>query len=205
MIAMSPFDVYRHYLALRLHFTTDKYDVIKQQGRVKATRESFLKRRDLISITRVAESYSDKDVVEFLVANFISGDRWGGVFNSEAKDRYLDWKKRMESMSYNFEKEIRKIVTIADDNSKTFPDLFSVHSNQHPAIIKMYMKGIVSIETLVILNKLNGFVPILDTELKDDLVWPDMSRIIKKYSPFLNVNKEKYNGILTRITGLNAS
>ena len=205
MIAMSPFDVYRHYLALRLHFTTDKYDVIQQQGRVRATRESFLKRRDLISITRVAESYSDKDVVEFLVANFISGDRWGGVFNSDAKDRYLDWKKRIESMSYNFEKEIRKIVTIADDNNKTFPDLFTVHSNQHPAIIKMYMKGIVSIETLVILNKLNGFVTVLDTELKDDLVWPDMSRIIKKYSPFLNVNKEKYNGILTRITGLNAS
>ena len=74
---MAPFEVYRYYLALRLHFTTDSYDVIKQQGRVRATRNSFLKRKDLLSINRVAETYSDKDIVNFLVANFVSGDRWG--------------------------------------------------------------------------------------------------------------------------------
>jgi hypothetical protein len=201
MIAMTPFDVYRHYLALRLHFTTDKYDVIKQQGRVRATKESFLKRRDLVSITRVAESYSDKDVVEFLVANFISGDRWGGVFNTDAKERYLDWKKRIESMSYNFEKEIKHINNLAEDNNREFKDLFSVQEGQHPPIVKMYMKGVVSIETLVILNKLNSFASKLDLELKDDLVWPDISRIVKKYSPFLSVNKEKYNAILKRSIG----
>jgi len=51
---MQPFEVYRYYLALRLHFTTDNYDVIKQQGRVRATKNSFLKRKDLLSINRVA-------------------------------------------------------------------------------------------------------------------------------------------------------
>ena len=102
---MEPFEVYRYYLALRLHFTTDSYDVIEQKGRVRATKNSFFKRKDLLAIRRVAETYSDKDIVDFLVANFVSGDRWGGVFDVESKERYQGWKKRIESISYTFKKE----------------------------------------------------------------------------------------------------
>ena len=68
---MEPFEVYRYYLALRLHFTTDQYDVIKQQGRVRASKNAFFKRKDLMSIQKVAKTYSDKDVVDFLIANFV--------------------------------------------------------------------------------------------------------------------------------------
>ena len=198
---MQPFEVYRYYLALRLHFTTDSYDVIKQQGRVRATRNSFLKRKDLLSINRVAETYSDKDIVNFLVANFVSGDRWGGVFDVEAKDRYQGWKKRIESISYTFKKEIDKAVTYADKLGITFNQLFYCNHGQHPFIIKMYLRNDISIETLVILNKLNNFTDQLDQDLKDDLVWPDTSRIIKKYSPFLEIKKDKYNEIYRRAIG----
>ena len=198
---MQPFEVYRYYLALRLHFTTDSYDVIKQQGRVRATRNSFLKRKDLLSINRVAETYSDKDIVNFLVANFVSGDRWGGVFDVEAKDRYQGWKKRIESISYTFKKEIDKAVTYADKLGITFNQLFYCNHGQHPFIIKMYLRNDISIETLVILNKLNNFTDKLDQDLKDDLVWPDTSRIIKKYSPFLEIKKDKYNEIYRRAIG----
>ena len=198
---MQPFEVYRYYLALRLHFTTDSYDVIKQQGRVRATRNSFLKRKDLLSINRVAETYSDKDIVNFLVANFVSGDRWGGVFDVEAKDRYQGWKKRIESISYTFKKELDKAVLFADKNGITFDQLFSYNNGQHPPIVKMYLRNDISIETLVILNKLNNFTDQLDQDLKDDLVWPDTSRIIKKYSPFLEIKKDKYNEIYRRAIG----
>ena len=198
---MAPFEVYRYYLALRLHFTTDSYDVIKQQGRVRATRNSFLKRKDLLSINRVAETYSDKDIVNFLVANFVSGDRWGGVFDVEAKDRFQGWKKRIESISYTFKKELDKAVLFADKNSITFDGLFECNKGQHPPIVKMYLRNDISIETLVILNKLNNFTDQLDQDLKEDLVWPDTSRIIKKYSPFLEIKKDKYNEIYRRAIG----
>ena len=198
---MEPFEVYRYYLALRLHFTTDKYDVIEQKGRVRATKNSFFKRKDLLAIRRVAETYSDKDIVDFLVANFVSGDRWGGVFDVEAKDRYQGWKKRIESISYTFKKEIDKAVTYADKNGITVDQLFSCNNGQHPPIVKMYLRNDVSIETLVILNKLNNFTDQLDQDLKNDLVWPDTSRIIKKYSPFLEIKKDKYNEIYRRAIG----
>lgn len=199
---MEPFEVYRYYLALRLHFTTDKYDAIKQQGRVRASRQAFYKRNDLLAIRRVAESYSDKDIVDFLVANFTSGDRWGGVFDVEAKERYQQWKRRIESLSYTFEKEIGKIKTFADNKGIRFTDMFVVGKNEHPYIIKMYLRHDVSIETLVILNQFYNFTDSLDASLKDDILWPDVSRIIKKYTPFLTIKKEKYGRILGRTIGL---
>jgi len=198
---MEPFEVYRYYLALRLHFTTDSYNVIEQKGRVRATKNSFLKRKDLLSIRRVAETYSDKDIVDFLVANFVSGDRWGGVFDVESKERYQGWKKRIESISYTFKKEVDKAAAYADKLGITFNQLFYCNHGQHPFIIKMYLRNDISIETLVILNKLNNFTDQLDQDLKDDLVWPDTSRIIKKYSPFLEIKKDKYNEIYRRAIG----
>lgn len=200
---MEPYEVYRYYLALRLHFTTDKYDAIKQQGRVRASKQAFMKRNDLLAIRRVAENYSDKEIVDFLVANFTSGDRWGGVFDVDAKERYTNWKKRIESMSYTFEKEVSVINSFCVNKNTEFSSIFSTAKDQHPYIIKMYLRGDVSIETLVILNKLLDYVPVLDEKLSKDVVWPDVSRIIKKYTPFLTISKEKYGRILRRATGSN--
>ena len=81
---------------------------------------------------------------------------------------------------------------------------FQVNNNEHPLILRMYLSKIVSIETLVILNKLNNFTDKLDIELKDDIMWPDVSRLIKKYSPFLNINKEKYESIVRARIGHSA-
>lgn len=202
---MEPFEVYRYYLALRLHFTTDQYDAIKQKGKVRASRQAFAKRNDLIAIRRIAETYSDKDIVNFLVANFITGDRWGGVFDTEAKERFMLWKKRIESLSYTFEKEISYLQLQMEKQSKPFDYIFAPSKNEHPYILKSYLRRTTSIETLVILNNFYNFVDNFDKEYYNDLMWPDISRIIKKYSPFLNVQQEKYNGILRRAIGLDAS
>lgn len=195
------YEVYRYYLALRLHFTTDQYDVIKQRGRVRASRQAFYRRKDLLSIRKVAETFSEKEVVDFLVANFTAGDRWGGVFDLNAKERYTDWKRRIESLTYIFEKEISKVVAFCEKKNLSFKECFTIANNQHPYIIRMYLRNDISIETLVILNKLLNFIEELDSKLKDDIVWPDLSRIIKKYDPFLTIEKEKYGRILRRAIG----
>lgn len=195
---MEPYDVYRSYLALKLHFTTDKYNVIEQKGRVRASRQSFFKRTDLFNIKKIASEYSDSEVVDFLIANFVSGDRWGGVFDSEARSNYLSWKKRIESITYTFDKDIDKISFEAEKNQERFIDYFRSFNSQLPKVINMYLRSDVSIETLVILNKLNNYTNTLDQQLSDNIIWPDISRLIKKYSPFLNINKKKYDDIIRR-------
>ena len=116
MITMDEFSVYRFYLALKLHFTTDNYDVIKQQGKVRATKKSLYKRKDIGFIKRIATTYNDEEVVNFLIANFVSGDRWGGLFDQQAKETYLLWKKRIESLTYTFTKETEQCFQYAEDN-----------------------------------------------------------------------------------------
>lgn len=202
---MEPFEVYRYYLALRLHFTTDQYDVIASQGRVRASRQAFNKRKDLLSIKRIADLYSDKEIVDFLVANFVTGDRWGGVFDIDAKDRYLDWKKRIESLTYTFDKELTKLAEVCDRDNKPYSSIFEGTENVHPLIVRSYLRNDISIETLVILDKINNYTDELDKVYKNDLIWPDMSRIIKKYKPFLTVKLEKYDDIFRRRFGSSTS
>lgn len=40
---MTTFEAYKIYLALRLHFTTDSYDITKTKGRIKASEKSLQK------------------------------------------------------------------------------------------------------------------------------------------------------------------
>jgi hypothetical protein len=194
-MTMDEFSVYKMYIALKLHFTTDKYDVVKQRGKVKASRQAFAKRTDLFSIRKISKTYSDEEVANFLVANFVSGDRWGGMFDIDAGERYQLWKKKIESLSYNFSQELDALIEEMEDKNLKLSEIFSVQSGQHPYIIKAFLRKTISIETLVILEKLNKYVEVFDKEITDTVVWPDISRLIKKYKPFLSIDTEKFNGI----------
>ena len=136
MIAMDAFQVYKYYLALKLHFTTDKYDVIKQKGKVKASRLAFSKRSDLFALKKIAKNYTDKEIANFLIANFVSGDRWGGIFDSDARETYLKWKKRIEGLTYTFTKDLDTLELEIEQNN--IQDLFKTSKDSHPYIIKAY-------------------------------------------------------------------
>jgi hypothetical protein len=198
--AMTEYEVYKMYLALKLHFTTEAYDVIKQKGKVRASKQAFAKRKDLYSIKKIAKNYSDEEIANFLVANFTSGDRWGGVFDTEAGDRFLEWKRKIEALSYNFEKDLEKISFEMENMGKTFGDAFLIEKNQHPYIIKSFLRRDINLETLVVLEKIDPYLDKFDNNIDDTIIWPDISRLIRKYKPFLNFDKEKYAGIYRRKT-----
>jgi hypothetical protein len=202
---MDEYSVYKMYLALKLHFTTDQYDVIKQKGRIRASRQAFAKRKDIFSIRKVSKTYSDEEVANFLVANFTSGDRWGGLFDAEANERYTEWQKKVQSLSYVFTNDLDALMEELEAENKTFDDAFTIAKTQHPYIIKAFLRKTITLETLVILEKINPFLDKFDTDLSTDIMWPDISRLIRKYKPFLQIDKEKYSGILRRRVGRDSS
>lgn len=197
MINMDAFQAYRYYLALKLHFTTDSYDVVKHKGRIKASRDSFMKHEHMYK--RLASQYHDDEVVNFLVSNFVSGDRWGGVFDAESNNTYLSWKKRIEALSYTFKSDIQRLLTELNLMQFDASIIFDVQKNQHPYIIRAYMSKNLTIETLVILQKLFGFCDKFDKDIEENIVWPDISRLIRKYSPFVKFDKERYHALLRGI------
>lgn len=187
MTPMTEFQAYKMYLALRAHFQTEDYDVIKSQGRIRASEKSFVGSGKAFSFRRLTKLYKDDEICDFMVANFVTGDRWGGVFDADASRRYGDWKRRVESLRYQFGQDLDRLLLLGD--------LFSYNQGEHPIIVKEYLGGRISIETLVILDRLTGFVDRFDTQGVDTLMWPDISRTIRKYRPFLRVELEQYQKI----------
>ena len=125
------------------------------------------------------------------------------MFDSESKNTYIAWKKRIESITYTFQKDLDKIAYEAEKIGATNYSFFISLNGQLPKMVNMYLRKAVSIETLVILNKLNNYTDELDRLLSDNIIWPDVSRLIKKYSPFLNINQNKYHDILRTRLGRN--
>ena len=71
-------------------------------------------------------------------------------------------------------------------------------SKGHPIILKKYLGGEISLETLTIMEKVFSFVKDFDKKLTDP-VWETVSLKIKKYIPFININVYNYKKILKEV------
>ena len=186
-------DAYRCYLALKNHFTKDKYDYHKYRGKVRATNQAFYKRKDRFWFEKFARQKSDKEVEEFFVSNFIystdPGTMWIGEMIKEGENRYIDWKKKIQSLSYIFKEEVNSLF-----EENTVNEVFDC-SKGHPLILKSYLGGNTSLETLVICDIIFEYRKDFDKKLKDP-VWETVSRKIKKYTPFINIDVPKFKKIL---------
>ncbi len=193
---MMPVDAYRCYLSLKNHFTKDSYDYHKYCGKSRATVQSFYKRKDRFWFEKVSRQKSDQEIVEFFVSNFISctdpSKLWIGEMMREGDDRYEQWKKRNQSLSYIFKEESEKLF-----ENKKLEEVFDCKKG-HPPILKNFLSGNISIETLVIYDRIFLFGNKFDKKLKDP-VWESVSMKMKKYSPFLHINVPRYKNILKEI------
>ena len=191
---MMPFDAYRCYLSLKNHFTKDHYDYIKYRGKTRATVQAFYKRKDRFWFEKFARSKNDKEVEEFFVSNFIystdPATMWIGEMIKEGEGRYQEWQKKVQSLSYIFKEETSNLF--ADDN---FGAMFAVDPPRHPTILKEYLGGKVSLETMVICDRIFEYRKDFDKKLNDP-VWETVSRKIKKYKSFLNIDVPRYKKIL---------
>ena len=190
---MMPFDAYKQYLSLKNHFTKEKYDYHKYCGKSRATVQSFYKRKDRFWFEKLARNKDDKEVVEFFVSNFITctdpSKLWIGEMIREGEGRYTSWKRRTQSLSYVFKEEMESVLAYRDIN-----DAFA-SSNGHSPILKEYLSGDISLETMVICDKILDYRTDYDKKLTDP-VWETVSMRMRKYSPFLNIDVPHYKKIL---------
>ena len=191
-----PFDAYRCYLSLKNHFTKDHYDYIKYRGKTRATVQAFYKRKDRFWFEKFARQKNDKEVEEFFVSNFIystdPATMWIGEMIKEGEGRYTEWKKKVQSLTYIFKEETESVF-----ENKKVDDMFDC-SKGHPPILKSYLGGDISLESMVIYDRIFDYGKDFDKRLKDP-VWETVSRKIKKYSPFLNIDVSRYKKILKEV------
>lgn len=181
--AVTPFEAYKLFMAIKTHFTNPKFDYFQYNGKVAASISAFEQRRDRYQFAKLARL---KDPQSYLVANFVAGSpKWiGDVLSDDSEKIYTDWLRRIESLTYLVTREIKQL----DDD---FISFFKVKDGQHPRLLKLHLQGKISIETLVILNDLLRFFPIWDKKINDTVIWPSVRDRCLKYRQFLHYDRAK--------------
>ena len=196
MVKVTPFETYRTYLSMKSHFTNPKYDFIKYGGKSRATLTSFNKRKDKYWFEKTSRKYSDQEVIDFLLSNFVNATNpqnlWIGEIINSGERTYAEWKMRQQSLTYMFTEQSSTLLS-ENDLEKVFNC-----SKGHPIVLKKYLGGEISLETLSILEKVFSFKGKFDKKLKDP-VWETVSMKLKKYLPFLNINVFQFKKILRGI------
>ena len=193
---MTPFETYQSYLSMKSHFTNPKYDFFKYGGKSRATMSSFNKRKDKYWFEKTSRKYSDEEVLNFLLANFVTTDNpqnlWIGEIINSGERNYAEWMRRKQSLTYLFKEQSEKLL-LETNLEKVFDC-----SKGHPLVLRKYLGGELSLETLAILEKIFSFAKDFDQKLKDP-VWETVSLKLKKYIPFININVFHYKKILRKL------
>ena len=193
---MNGFEVYKIYLAIKLHFTSknQSYDFHKHNGRTTARLETFTKRRDRYFFHKLSKSYSDKSIVDYFLSNFVSNTNiWvGDIIGKTGDETYKQWSKKLEALHYYYEQDIDYIIERMTTKDIKFNDLFLSTGGQHPPIVKMFLSKKINFETLIILDDILKFTKKLNKDITEKVLWPKLFDRMKRYKPFLSYNITKY-------------
>ena len=190
---LSPFDTYKEYLAYKNHFTKEKYDYQRYGGKSRAKIDSFYKRKDRYFFEKMSRKYKDPEIKNFFLANFVNTDNpqglWIGNIMRSGETVYKEWQKRNESLFYKFKQKSDELL-----DQYRYDEFFDA-SNGPPPILKEHLAGNVSAEEMCVYEKLFGYCKDYDKQL-DDPIWKVVGLKIRKYLPFLNIDKQKYRQYL---------
>jgi len=181
---MEPIDVYLMYCAMKAHFGKSDYDFVTYRGKTRIKRDTFYKRKDRSFFVRLSRKYkTEEQIKNYFVANFIR-DKKGYIANFN-DENFNSWKLKRQGFFDLFEVEMKPLV-------EAFEDLFRVTNGQHPKLMREFLGGRVSLETVIILDELVNFGPDWNKSLEDDIVWIDLRNLMNNYKRFLTINQEQY-------------
>ena len=189
---MEPIDVYLMYCAMKAHFGKTDYNFIKYGGKSRVSRNSFFKRKDRYFFVKLSKKYkTENEIRNYFVANFMMEQRgYVANFNDE---NYEKWQNRQNNFHDIFTNEIQPMI-------QDFNSLFEIKKSEHPKLMKEYLGKRISLETLIILDELVEYSKKWNEHLKDDILWPDLKKLMNNYKWFLTFDKKQYRiNLLTMI------
>ena len=198
MSSREGFDSYQLYLGVKLHFNSESYDFVKYNGKVKADLPSFLKRNDRFHFGKLARLYKS-ELLDFYVANLSLKDKWvGDLLDNESKKLYLEWKKRNQLLTYQFEQDVTKLL-----EKKSIQEVLTVTKGQHPYLLKQFLGKKISLETMCILDEITDYSKKWNTLITETLIYPETINKINKYKAFISFNKNTYKQKLIQLCKTN--
>jgi hypothetical protein len=175
---------FKLYIALKLHFTSN-YDFIQYHGKTNIKPSTYHVRNDKSYFAKLAKH---ENPIYLLVSNFIyRPDMWiGDIVSEEGQERYLINQNILQSLTYHFENDIVKLYPNDLKCSDQFPNIVSLVNTQK-----------IHLETLIVLVDFLNLFDEWNTHYKDNILWENLGRKIKKYTPFVFYDKNKIQKIIT--------
>ena len=181
---MEPIDVYLMYCAMKAHFGKSDYDFVTYKGKTRIKRDTFYKRKDRSFFVKLSRKYkTEQEIKNYFIANFIKNKK--GYIANFSDENYESWKLKRQGFFDLFEVEMKPLV-------EAFEDLFRIENKQHPKLMREFLGGRVSLETVIILDELVNFDPNWNRELEDDIIWIDLRNLMDNYERFLTIDQEQY-------------
>lgn len=184
----AAFKTYIEYLALKRHFTLESFDYHKYNGKVNATFNKFQTRNDVFYFYKLS-SISDK--TNLILANILKNPNlWvRELLEESAQTVYLDWKKRIDALSYRFTSDLSLLKEDYQSN-------FVVSSGNHPHLINLFLQKKIMLETFTILVNVSNTKDYWKETITDKTIAPKTILLSSKYFPFLELDTKKYSQIV---------
>ena len=192
---MTGYEAFSIYNSLKLHFSSSSYDYFKYNGKSNISIEAFENRKDKYHFYKLSRQNEKEDYIEFLVSNFlIKENLWAGDLLQE--EAIIAYKLRMatiQSLGYKFQSDCQKLK-----DSVSSPNELLITNGDYPKLLTMTLQKDIHLETLVIMNSIMNFLPMWDKKISDTIRYPEFSRKVKKYAPFLQFDKVKFKNIIMK-------
>lgn len=176
---------YRMYLAVKLHFMSDNYDITKNRDHVRVSRDKFTERNQNLLYEKFADRFEKRsEMAQYLVANFAYG-AWGNTDiiygTAEAETNHKTWIRRKQSIVQVFKTDLSRLGLDYETKGLSFEDDFN---SSLPHAFQLFLGNHITIETLVIID---AFHPFLDKwKKKMGVMWKDELRRVIKTKPFVS-------------------
>ena len=191
---ITGFRCYKYYIAIKLHFTKDNYNVFETRGNVKGSEQAFIARNDRYLFERIARKHqTDREVIKYFVANFSYGNDAVVYNENDAEDNLQEWNRRKESLTRVFENDLNEVVLQKEKNNLSRKQIFEFNLDSYPLLLKMYIGKKVTIETMFLLNKLDGYLNLWHNSSM--LLWEEERRRIEKCEGFVKFDPQRLSQI----------
>ena len=193
---MTGYEAFSLYTSLKLHFNSDSYCYFKYNGKVSTSIGAFENRKDKWHFYKLSRRFTNVDICrDYIVANLVyNHDVWvGHLLTNEADVEYRKRQKIIQSLTYTFTNEIESLMNHGKPN-----DLLISQEGEYPELLIKLLHEEISLETVCILNKVLEFIPSWDRKIGDTIHYPNISKKIKKYTPFIPFEPTKYKLILKK-------
>lgn len=180
---MNGFKAFKYYLAIKLHFTSPKFNVFVNRGHIKGSYQKFLLRNDYMLFEKVAKMYpADKDFIQYVASNYMYNHPNMIYEIEQGTANYKEYIRRKQSMTRIFQNDLDTIINSGAQ--------YDFSGSKIPDVLKLFLGGKISIETVVILDQLDGITEQLRQNdhiallLNNDLLRIEKARGFVKYDVY---------------------